>query len=408
MTEVDVAVVGAGAAGIAAGRALRAAGVGYVVLEASGRVGGRALTDHSLGYPVDMGCTWLHSADENVLADAPPETFGQDEGPFRFFLDDRERWASEAEQADCRAYLDRCEARLRAAGARGEDPATAMMLDEPSPYRRYFEWWCGAYTSVPPAEVGALDWYRYRDTGKNWTMPGGYGQWIVRRAAGLALRCESPVLAIDYGGPRVRLLTASGVLKTKAVILTGSTGALPRIRFAPALPTGKQEALARLPLGRVDKVALRVDRLDPEWLNGISALVSAQIGRFGRPIAEAFIDAAAARALEPLGEAARIDFVLAQFAAMYGSAFPRRVRAARASCWGVTPWVWGGYAAMTPGGGDPRRVLAEPVAGRLFFAGEATHATFFSTAHGAWESGERAVREALQSLSCPAAAYTGP
>jgi monoamine oxidase len=40
-------------------------------------------------------------------------------------------------------------------------------------------------------------------------------------------------------------------------------------------------------------------------------------------------------------------------------------------------------------------VLAAPVDGRLFFAGEATSPHFFSTAHGAHDSGKRAAKEAL-------------
>jgi monoamine oxidase len=399
VSDVEVAVIGAGAAGIAAGQALAAAGVTYVMLEASGRLGGRALTDYSLGYPVDLGCTWLHSADQNVLADAPPEQFGRDAGRSAIYLDDQKRWATAAEDADCRAYLDACEARLLAAGKRGEDPPASIVYDRASPYRRHFEWWCGAYTSVPAAEVGALDWYRYRDTETSWTVPTGYGRWIVKRAAGLTVRRECPVLSVDFAGRDVRLSTPAGILRAKAVVLTASTNALGRIRFAPGLPLAKQEALARLPLGHVNKVALRFDALDPDWPSARSAVLSVRIGRYGRPIAEVFVDATTARTLEPSGEAAQIDFVLRQFANMYGSGVCNRVKAARASTWGTAPWIWGGYAAMTPGGGDPRAVLAEPVADRLFFAGEAAHPHFFSTAHGAWESGQRAAAEAIRALS---------
>ena len=94
MLHFDVVVVGAGAAGIAAGRALQRAGARYVVLEAAGRIGGRALTDLSLGVPIDLGCTWLHSADENVLADTKGVRFGEDLEPYYLYLDDEKRWAT--------------------------------------------------------------------------------------------------------------------------------------------------------------------------------------------------------------------------------------------------------------------------------------------------------------------------
>ncbi len=58
----DVAIVGAGAAGLAAARRLQGLGVSFVVLEARPRIGGRAFTDtETLGAPVDLGGHWLHS-----------------------------------------------------------------------------------------------------------------------------------------------------------------------------------------------------------------------------------------------------------------------------------------------------------------------------------------------------------
>src|SRR5215472_6003048 len=62
MHETDVVVFGAGAAGVAAAR------VPTVVLEARTRVGGRAWTMRGAGMPLDLGCGWLHSADENEWA----------------------------------------------------------------------------------------------------------------------------------------------------------------------------------------------------------------------------------------------------------------------------------------------------------------------------------------------------
>src|SRR5437764_13462291 len=67
-SEVDVAVIGAGAAGIGAARRLRAGGrVSLLVLEGRDRAGGRAWTVNAGGHPADLGCEWLHSADRNLL-----------------------------------------------------------------------------------------------------------------------------------------------------------------------------------------------------------------------------------------------------------------------------------------------------------------------------------------------------
>ena len=67
-TNPDVVVIGAGAAGIGAGRALAKAGISFHIIEAKDRIGGRSFTDTtSLGHLWDQGCHWFHSADKNIL-----------------------------------------------------------------------------------------------------------------------------------------------------------------------------------------------------------------------------------------------------------------------------------------------------------------------------------------------------
>ncbi len=66
MDDVDVVIVGAGCAGLAAAKALRSAGRTFAVIEAMDRIGGRAWTTSAdFGVPFDIGCAWLHAADRN-------------------------------------------------------------------------------------------------------------------------------------------------------------------------------------------------------------------------------------------------------------------------------------------------------------------------------------------------------
>lgn len=59
---IDVAIVGAGAAGLGAAGRLAEAGRSCLVLEARDRIGGRAHTvETAEGWPIDKGCHWLHS-----------------------------------------------------------------------------------------------------------------------------------------------------------------------------------------------------------------------------------------------------------------------------------------------------------------------------------------------------------
>ena len=64
--DTEVAIIGGGAAGIAAARRLRDAHIDCLILEARPRLGGRAWTNHDdPTSPIDLGCGWLHSADRN-------------------------------------------------------------------------------------------------------------------------------------------------------------------------------------------------------------------------------------------------------------------------------------------------------------------------------------------------------
>src|SRR5262249_34557415 len=67
---LDVIIVGAGAAGIAAGRRVVATGRKLAIFEATDRVGGRCFTDmRTFGIPYDRGAHWIHMPNTNPVAD---------------------------------------------------------------------------------------------------------------------------------------------------------------------------------------------------------------------------------------------------------------------------------------------------------------------------------------------------
>jgi monoamine oxidase len=79
-----------------------------------------------------------------------------------------------------------------------------------------------------------------------------------------------------------------------------------------------------------------------------------------------------------------------------GARVASRLQNAQVQDWRTDPFARGAYSYLRVGGGGAREALAAPVAGRLFFAGEATDVDQAGTVAGALESGKRAARELLQ------------
>src|SRR5262249_22597949 len=117
---------------------------------------------------------------------------------------------------------------------------------------------------------------------------------------------------------------------------------------------------------------------------------------FGQPCIEGFFGGSFARELEDAGEGALSAQAIDEVVSFLGNDYRRKLTALAESRWASDPFARGAYSHALPGHADKRAVLAAPIDDRLFFAGEATSPNFFSTAHGARDSGERAAREVLK------------
>lgn len=282
-----------------------------------------------------------------------------------------------------------------------------MLPDHPR-WRSVFEHWVSIYTAVDPDQASTVDYANYRDTHQNWPIREGYGALIAAFGAGLPVTLQTPVLAIDYSQGSVRLLTSTGIVEAKAVILTVSTGVLnaEAIRFDPPLPEWKRDAVAAVPMGHANWVALGFERnpfgatetrLTSVWAPSPENMVF-QIRPDGADVAIGFMSGSFCRELEREGTAAVVDFGMQKLKAMFGTHIGRRLKAQLTSTWSGDPAVRGAYAAALPGKAHLRAAIAAPVDNRLFFAGEATDPEFFTTVHGAYRSGLRAAHEVVHAL----------
>ncbi|RZJ04438.1 MAG: FAD-dependent oxidoreductase [Brevundimonas sp.] len=406
-SSVDVAIIGAGAAGIAAARALADAPLDVVLLEARDRIGGRAHTLDMNGTGLDMGCGWLHSADENVLAAmAEDHGFTVDRTPPPWQSQAFNHEMSPAEQADFRAAFEAFETRVAEAAAGGREGPASTLFEPDGRWNPRIDAISGALNGARFAEVSIRDYDAYRDTGVNWRGAEGYGRLILRLGEGLPVVSDCPVACIDRTGPILKLQTAKGTVEARAVIVTVPTDLIARetLRFDPPLPT-LVEAAAGVPLGLASKLHMTVQGADdfPKdsqlWgRSDTSETGGYHLRPFGRPMIEGWFGGDIARALEAEGEAAFFAFASDELVHLLGSSMRRRLAPVAASMWGADPWSMGAYSHALPGHADDRARLGEAVENRLFFAGEATAAAFYGTAHGAWMEGERAARETLAAL----------
>lgn len=413
-TSPDIIVVGAGAAGLGAGRKLQELGASFVILEASHRVGGRGYTEEiGPDVPFDLGCHWMHSASLNPfvsLADAAGFTYRK--GTFEFDLRFADDWTTSKDLEACDDFYDRSFEALEEVQAADRDASVADVVARDNPWTGAFDYWISLNTSHDSDQVSAIDLCNSRDTEEDWPLKEGYGSLIASLAPGLPIRLNAAVRKIDYEGKGIRVTTSKGTLVAKAVIITVSTGILGGgdIRFRPDLPDWKREAIADLPLGCHNRIGLLFDRnvfgddhpRDTTLLSSEGEPMTFHIRPFGYDYVDGMTGGRFADWLERAGPEASADLAQENLKKAFGSDITKHVVRHLVSAWRGDPWVKGAYSAARPGRSSQRARLAEAIEGRLFFAGEATSRESYATAHGAYLSGLRAAEEALTAACGPA------
>ena len=326
--EAEAVVVGAGVAGLAAARALADAGVSVTVLEGRDRIGGRVVTDRSLGVPLDLGASWIHGPIDNpikALADAANVATRPT------------HWSDVAVHDTDGALLDDAHVeglyrrydRLMAAVAdqqesRERDTSLGTAIEELTPrfatdetQRREMNF--AVNTEIEQeyaADVDELSLYWFDAggafAGPDVLMPETGYDWLPRRLAhGLDVRLGATVRAIDFSGGAVAVTTGSNVIRGTHAVITLPLGVLQSgtVTITPPLPPRHQRALAHLGMGLLDKCYLRFPRVFWDRDVEVIAYVSAEKGHWcewlnlyattGEPILLGFNGATYARELEP-------------------------------------------------------------------------------------------------------------
>jgi monoamine oxidase len=408
--DVDVAVVGAGAAGIAAARKIAAAGRRVVILEATERIGGRCFTDtRSFGVPFDRGAHWLHMPDINPVAKLAPSV-GLDiyPTPPGQKLRIGRRNAREGEMEEFLAARVRAQRAIGEAGRGKADIACAQALPKDlGDWRATIEFVLGPYDCGKDLrEISAFDFARSAERDANAFCRPGFGTLLTKLAGTLPVERATVVTRIEtYSRGRVDVVTDRGRLTARAVIVTASTGVLAagRIRFDPE-PKRQLDAAAKLGLGSYDHIALRLPGnplrlLDDDLVfeKAAGARTAAMLGNVsGTDLCVVDVAGRFGRDLAAQGDKAMLAFATEWLVGLYGSDAANGIKGGVATRWHEEPFALGSFSCASPGNQGARRVLTEAFRDRVLFAGEAAHETLWGTVGGAWESGERAADAALK------------
>ncbi|SMF10062.1 monoamine oxidase [Tistlia consotensis] len=410
---VDVAIVGAGAAGLGAAGRLAEAGRSVVVLEARDRVGGRAhVVQTAEGWPIDKGCHWLHSASKNpFVALAERRGFAVDRCEQLWARDWTRKVLGEAAYELEATWEELFEA-AEAAERSGRDASLSALLPDGARFKPHVAaaigWiWGGALDAV-----SATDHVRSLETMENWRLPAGYGSFVADLATDLPVELGRAVERLERLPSGVRLSGAWGSLEAAAAIVAVPLSILQqgRIAFAPGLPAAQAAALEGLRLGSDNKIYFRFptepgrdpfggerdfqtnSRYDSERAAHI------HVAPFGRALVEVYVGGPLSRELEAAGSGAMVAYGREALAECFGSRVGPDLEPVLTTGWDADPFSLGAYSHALPGRADDRRTLAARFDERLALAGEHTNDVFPACAHGAWLSGRRAAEQLLESV----------
>src|SRR3569833_3171677 len=442
MTESswDVVIIGAGAAGLAAARALVESGRSVLILEARDRIGGRSWTRHEAdtGTPVELGAEFIHGHAPHTLhllheagraaldtggehwtlqhgklqrrtedlfgevqrAMKAANVLGKPDIPFQQFLDQGNRYglsreATELARRFVQGFNAADPARVSAQSI-AEEWASGGMLD--SPQSRPL----GGYSSVLRVLGGKLD--RSPVHVQLQTVVETV-QWRQGTVEVEGMFADQPFRAL---APKAIVTVPVGVLQ----LARGASGA---IHFSPALED-KRAALAGILSGPVLKVVLRFRNAFWEELEGgryrdasffYSLETTFPTFWTSKPLRSPFINAwlggPPAALLSDKSDAQIVQEALKSLEGMFGGHLPAakaQLEAAFVHSWRRDPFARGAYSYVGVGHNDTaRRSLAAPLQNTLFIAGEATDTEGeAATVTGALQSGLRAAREKNKSM----------
>ena len=415
---MDVIIIGAGFAGLAAAKKLQEEDYEVIVLEARDRVGGRVYTEEVKSVPVDLGAAWIHRPNGNPVTPlakaAGLQTYVTDDESVIIYDAEGEVVDDDDLEASEKTYERMLEKASGYAEKQDNDINLLKAIEKTSPGAMQdplIRYQMSAYTEFDfGGPISNLSSWYYEDDkefqGADVIIPGGYQEIAEYLAKDLTIYREIVIEGIEYGDDGVSVYSSDGEFEADYVIVTVPLGVLKSgaIEFEPPLPQEKLAAINRVEMGNVNRVVLvfkeafwpvktrwfgylsdqlgkYVQFINTRTFSGLNALITFGFGAYAEEIERKSDNEIKDEILETLPEI------------FDGVTEPERVIITR---WRKDRFARGAYSYNSVG--TTRKdstTLAKPVSNVVYFAGEHTNADYRGTVHGAYLSGLRAAEELL-------------
>lgn len=418
----DVLVIGGGAAGLAAARELSTAGLKVTVLEARDRLGGRIFTDHSSGFPVELGAEFIHGRSTDIhdpvhqarleIAQVTGQMRARRKGawehPGNVMGEVNHLFESMPAGPPDQTFQQYIERSTYSSETKQLALGFVEGFHAADPERVSVHWLIR--TTKAEEEINGETSFRFRH---------GYDGLIHTLANEInheycTIYLDSAIKEIRWHRGEVTAFTQEAEFSASRAIVTLPLGVLKTgsVRFTPEVPAQKAQAMSGLETGPVIRVVLCFvekfwdkfpetrnlsflftdDPQFPTWWTGkplpYPILTAWAAARYARALAGLSQDQLIRTAIESLGRILRLN----------QGELKAQLRHGFVHDWQADPYACGAYSYIVKGGLGAPLALAEPMEDTIFFAGEATNKEGHNgTVHGAIGSGRRAAAEVLTS-----------
>lgn len=416
MTRKKVIIIGAGIAGLAACTKLSEFGFDARILEARNRVGGRIWTDYSLGIPFGKGAGWIHGDENNPITELAKH-FNVEMSPVdptQFTVFDRNSFP--IPNADVEKFEGKFDAYLKEARKLAYHSASDISLSTAFKVIIQTEKLSTLEKTLLDNKLKAIESYAGADysnlsarthddaeiwPGENCFLTMSYQPIIEGLAKKCTIDLNTIVKEINIREKDVEIFTNNSTYFADFVVTTLPLGVLQKnvVSFNPSLPERKLKAIQRVGMGLFNIIAIKfpkifwpkkshalfftqVDKLSPSVFFNLAHFIS-------EPILVGYCGGQTALQLESFSDEELIKKIMTNLQNHFTTDLPDP-EIFITTRWSQDPFSYGSYSYFKTGSTTvDYDTISEPIADRLFFAGEATCSEYPSTTHGAYLSGIR-------------------